>query len=46
MSFVTTADGTRLFYKDWGDGQPVVLSHGWPLCSYAWDGEMLFMLYA
>jgi non-heme chloroperoxidase len=44
MSFVTTADGTRIFYKDWGEGQPVVFAHGWPLCSDAWDGQMLFML--
>jgi non-heme chloroperoxidase len=44
MSFVTTKDGTRIFYKDWGQGQPVVFSHGWPLCSDAWDGQMLFML--
>lgn len=46
MSFVTAADGTRIFYKDWGskDAQPVVFSHGWPLSSDAWDGQMLFML--
>ena len=44
MSFVTTSDGTRIFYKDWGEGRPVVFSHGWPLCSDAWDGQMLFML--
>lgn len=46
MSFVTTTDGTRIFHKDWGDrtAQPVVFSHGWPLCSDAWDGQMLFML--
>lgn len=46
MSFVTTGDGTRIFYKDWGDknAQPVVFSHGWPLCSDAWDGQMLFLL--
>jgi non-heme chloroperoxidase len=46
MSFVTTADGTRIFTKDWGskDAQPVVFSHGWPLSSDAWDGQMLFML--
>lgn len=46
MSFITTPDGTRIFYKDWGDkgAQPVVLSHGWPLSSDAWDGQMLFML--
>ena len=46
MSFVTTNDGTRIFYKDWGskDAQPVVFSHGWPLSADAWDGQMLFML--
>jgi len=45
MSFVTTADGTNIFFKDWGarDGQPVVFSHGWPLNGDAWDGQMLFM---
>ena len=46
MSFVTTQDGTDIFYKDWGakDAQPVLFSHGWPLSSDAWDGQMLFML--
>ncbi|MBN8873443.1 MAG: alpha/beta hydrolase [Rhodospirillales bacterium] len=46
MSFVTTTDGTRIFYKDWGpkDAQPIVFSHGWPLCADAWDGQMLFLL--
>jgi non-heme chloroperoxidase len=46
MGFVTTGDGTRIFYKDWGsrDAQPFVFSHGWPLCSDAWDGQMLFLL--
>jgi non-heme chloroperoxidase len=46
MSFVTTSDGTRVFVKDWGakNARPVVFSHGWPLCSDAWDGQMLFML--
>jgi len=46
MSFVTTTDGTRIFFKDWGDkaAQPVVFSHGWPLSADAWDGQMLFML--
>jgi non-heme chloroperoxidase len=43
MSFITTADGTRIFYKDWGTGRPVLFSHGWPLSSDAWDGQMLFM---
>lgn len=46
MSFITTKDGTRIFYKDWGakDAQPVVFSHGWPLSADAWDGQMLFMV--
>jgi non-heme chloroperoxidase len=39
---ITTRDGARLFYKDWGKGQPVVFSHGWPLSSDAWDSQMLF----
>ncbi len=42
MSTITTTDGTRLFYKDWSEGQPVVFSHGWPLSSDAWDDQMLF----
>src|SRR4051794_21030107 len=40
MSFITTADGTQIFYKDWGSGQPVVFSHGWPLTSDAWDPQL------
>jgi non-heme chloroperoxidase len=46
MSYITTSDGTQLFYKDWGprDAQPIVFSHGWPLSSDAWDRQMLFML--
>ena len=45
MSFVSTTDGTRIFFKDWGHkgAQPVVFSHGWPLTSDAWDGQMQFM---
>jgi non-heme chloroperoxidase len=42
-SFITTGDGTRIFYKDWGSGAPVVFSHGWPLCADAWDAQMLFL---
>ena len=42
MSHFTTSDGTTLFYKDWGAGQPIVFSHGWPLSSDAWDQQMLF----
>jgi non-heme chloroperoxidase len=43
MSTVTTKDGTEIYYKDWGSGQPVVLCHGWPLSSEAWAGQMLFL---
>lgn len=43
MSIITTRDGTRIFYKDWGTGQPVVFSHGWPLSADAWDPQMLFL---
>jgi non-heme chloroperoxidase len=39
---ITVKDGARLFYKDWGKGQPIVFSHGWPLSSDAWDNQMLF----
>jgi non-heme chloroperoxidase len=42
MSTITTRDGTRIFYKDWGSGQPIVFSHGWPLSADAWDAQMLF----
>lgn len=44
--FVTTADGTEIFFKDWGpkDAQPIVFHHGWPLSSDDWDAQMLFFL--
>ena len=42
MPTITTKDGTQIFYKDWGTGQPVVFSHGWPLSSNDWDAQMLF----
>ncbi len=41
---ITTQDGTRIFYKDWGSGQPIVFHHGWPLSSDDWDAQMLFFL--
>jgi non-heme chloroperoxidase len=44
MSTITTNDGTEIFYKDWGAGQPIVFSHGWPLSSDDWDTQMLFFL--
>jgi non-heme chloroperoxidase len=43
-SFVTSKDGTQIFYKDWGSGQPVVFSHGWPLSADDWDAQLLFFL--
>jgi non-heme chloroperoxidase len=43
MSFVTTSDGAHIFYKDWGAGRPVVLSHGWPLSSDSWEAQQLFL---
>lgn len=44
MSTVTGADGTKIYYKDWGSGQPIVFSHGWPLSADDWDNQMLFFL--
>ncbi len=45
MDSVTAKDGTRIFFKDWGSGKPVVLSHGWPLDADAWDAQMLFLVH-
>jgi non-heme chloroperoxidase len=42
MSHITTQDGTKIAYKDWGHGQPILFSHGWPLAGDAWDAQMLF----
>ena len=42
--FVKTKDGVEIFYKDWGKGQPIVFSHGWPLSADDWDAQMLFFL--
>src|SRR5690606_28629310 len=46
MATITTSDGTKLFYKDWGpkDAQPVMFHHGWPLSADDWDSQMLFFL--
>ena len=42
--YITTKDGTQLYYKDWGTGQPIVFHHGWPLSSDDWDAQMMFFL--
>src|SRR6516165_1497933 len=43
MPFITTKDGTQIYYKDWGEGPAVTFSHGWPLNADAWDGQMHFL---
>jgi non-heme chloroperoxidase len=42
MATITTKDGTEIFYKEWGTGQPIIFSHGWPLTADDWDGQMLY----
>ena len=44
MHKITVKDGTEIYYKDWGTGQPIVFSHGWPLSADDWDGQMMFFL--
>jgi non-heme chloroperoxidase len=44
MPILTVKDGTEIFYKDWGEGQPLVFHHGWPLSADDWDSQMLFFL--
>ena len=44
MPTITTKDGAEIFYKDWGSGQPIVFSHGWPLSADDWDGQLLFFV--
>ncbi|MES1250028.1 MAG: alpha/beta hydrolase [Chitinophaga rupis] len=44
MSTIKVKDGTEIFYKDWGTGQPIVFHHGWPLSGDDWDGQMMFFL--
>lgn len=44
MGTITTTDGIEIFYKDWGSGQPIVFSHGWPLSSDDWDAQLMFFL--
>src|SRR5258708_19753140 len=45
MPTITTKDGVEIYYKDWGSGQPIVFSHGWPLSADDWDAQLLFFLH-
>lgn len=45
MPMIKTTDGVEIFYKDWGSGQPIVFSHGWPLSADDWDAQMVFFLH-
>src|SRR6202046_4852032 len=44
MSFITTNNGVEIYYKDWGSGQPIFFSHGWPLSADDWDAQLMFFL--
>src|ERR1700687_6355113 len=44
MDTITVKDGTQIYYKDWGTGQPLFFHHGWPLSADDWDGQMMFFL--
>jgi non-heme chloroperoxidase len=44
MATLTTRDGVQIFYKDWGEGRPIVFHHGWPLCADDWDAQLMFFL--
>src|SRR5450756_904850 len=44
MDFITVKNGTKIYYKDWGIGQPIVFHHGWPLSADDWDSQMMFFL--
>jgi len=44
MDWITTKDGVKIFYKDWGSGQPIVFHHGWPLTADDWDAQMMYFV--